>query len=411
LRSIYKIMKIQNGWHLVKAALEGFKRNKVRSLLTSLGIMIGVLSVVLLIALGLGLKNYLRQQFESLGANLVIIFPGNISSSEEGGGIANFGPGFAGGADFDEKDYLSLTRISEADYVVPLFMKSSVIESETERKFGYFMGTNEQAFKILNLETLEGKFFTKSDLTARTKVAVLGQNLADGLYEDSKDAVGKTIRVGEQRFKVIGVAKKKGDREQDNGVITPYKTSFGTLNSGKTFFTIYLGTTDEKSIEVIKRRAEEILLKRYKKGDFTVTEQTEILSTVNQIFSIVNAILVAIGSISLLVGGIGIMNIMYATVTERTKEVGIRRAVGATQWDILKQFLTESVLLSIFGGSLGLIIASLIVLIVRRFFPVSLNLLAVFIAIAVSSGIGIFFGVFPARRAAKLPPIEAIRYE
>ncbi len=395
---------------MVKTAIEDFKRNKVRTLLTSLGIMIGVLSVVLLIALGLGLKNYIKQQFESLGANLIIIFPGNISG-DEGGGVSNFGAGFAGGASFDEKDLNSLSRINEADYLVPLFMKSSFIEAGTERKFGYVMGTNEQSFKLLNLDLLEGDIFTKGDISARAKKAVLGESLADAIFDNPEDAVGKTIRIAEQRYKVIGVYKKKGDQQQDNAAVVPYKTTYGSLNPDETFFTMYLGTTDETKVDEIKAKAKEILLRRYNKDDFTVTEQTEILSTVNQIFAIVNGVLVAIGSISLVVGGIGIMNIMYATVTERTKEVGIRRAVGATEEDILKQFLTESLLLSLFGGVFGLILASLIVLGVRAFFPASINLLAVIIAFVVSSAIGVFFGVFPARRAAKLPPIEAIRYE
>jgi len=393
---------------LVKTAIEDFKRNKVRTLLTSLGIMIGVLSVVLLIALGLGLKNYIKQQFESLGANLIIIFPGNISG-DEGGGVSNFGAGFAGGASFDEKDLNSLSRINEADYLVPLFMKSSFIEAGTERKFGYVMGTNEQSFKLLNLDLLEGDIFTKGDISARAKKAVLGESLADAIFDNPEDAVGKTIRIAEQRYKVIGVYKKKGDQQQDNAAVVPYKTTYGSLNPDETFFTMYLGTTDETKVDEIKAKAKEILLRRYNKDDFTVTEQTEILSTVNQIFAIVNGVLVAIGSISLVVGGIGIMNIMYATVTERTKEVGIRRAVGATEEDILKQFLTESLLLSLFGGVFGLILASLIVLGVRAFFPASINLLAVIIAFVVSSAIGVFFGVFPARRAAKLPPIEAGR--
>jgi putative ABC transport system permease protein len=155
----------------------------------------------------------------------------------------------------------------------------------------------------------------------------------------------------------------------------------------------------------------EVLLKKYKKDEFSVVEQTEILNTINQIFSVINAVLVAIGSISLLVGGIGIMNIMYATVTERTKEIGIRRAIGATQKDILMQFLAEAVTLSVLGGILGLLLATIIVLIIRIFFPASINLFSVIITFAISSGIGVGFGVFPARRAAKLPPIEAIRYE
>src|SRR3989344_3113754 len=404
-------MKIQNGWlHLIKSAIEDFRRNKVRTLLTSLGIMIGVLSVVLLIALGLGLKNYLAQQFESLGANLIIIFPGNIAG-EDDGGISNFGAGFAGGASFDEKDLISLSKINEAEYLVPLFMKSLVIETERGRKLGYVMGSNADSFKLLNLDLLEGEILSEGDVSTRAKKVVLGEGLADGLFDKPEDAVGKSIRISEQRYKVIGVYKKKGDQQQDNAAVLPYKTTFGTLNPDETFFTLYLGTTDENEVDLIKEKANDILLRRYNKDDFTVTEQTEILSTVNQIFNIVNGILLAIGSISLIVGGIGIMNIMYATVTERTKEVGIRRAVGATQRDIMLQFLTESLILSLFGGILGLILATIIVLIVRIFFPASINIFSVVITLVVSSAIGIFFGVFPARRAAKLPPIEAIRYE
>jgi putative ABC transport system permease protein len=396
---------------IFKSAFADFRRNKVRTLLTSLGIMIGVMSVILLIALGIGLKNYLKQQFESLGANLVIIFPGNISSSDNGGGAGNFGAGFAGGASFDERDYNSLKRISEAEYVVPLFMKSGRVEANGVSKLGSLIGTNEQSFKILNLETLSGEFFSKGDVSSRVKKAVLGEVLADNLFDKPEDAVGRTINFGDIRFKVIGVSKKKGDRDQDSAAVVPYTSTFGTINPKETFFAIYLGTTDKELIPKLKEDAKQILLKRYKKDDFSVTEQTEILSTVNQVFSIVNSILVAIGSISLLVGGIGIMNIMYATVTERTKEVGIRRAVGATENDILKQFLVESVLLSLFGGILGLTLSGLIVLGIRIYFPASIDIFSVFITLFISSGIGIFFGVFPARRAAKLSPIEAIRYE
>jgi putative ABC transport system permease protein len=164
-------------------------------------------------------------------------------------------------------------------------------------------------------------------------------------------------------------------------------------------------------VAVVKAEAEKILLKRYEKDEFSVTEMSEILSTVNQIFGIINLILIAIGSISLIVGGVGIMNIMYATVTERTREVGIRRAMGATKRDILLQFLTESTILSVFGGLVGLLLATVIVLVVRIWFPVALNLFAVILAIGVSSTIGIFFGVFPAKKAADLSPMEAIRYE
>ena len=403
-------MKIQNGWlHLVKTAFADFKRNKVRTALTSLGIMIGVLSVVLLIALGLGLKNYIQGQFESMGANLILILPGGGFTGEGGSGFG--GAAIVGGTSFDEKDVNSLRRISEIDYVVPVFMKGTSIESGGEKKFGYIMGINEDGFKLMNIEAEDGELFNKSEIQASAKVGVLGNTIANNLFTNSSSAIGKTIRFEDQRFKVIGVAKKKGDNEADSAVFIPYKTTYGSLNPDKTFWSIYLGVKSDDMVSIAKAKAEKVLLDRYNADDFAVTEQAELLNTINQIFSIINSVLIAIGSISLIVGGIGIMNIMFATVTERTKEIGIRRAVGATQNDILKQFLTESVLLSLFGGTFGLILASLIILVVRIFFPVSLNLLAVLISLFVSSAIGIFFGVFPARRAAGLPPIEAIRYE
>jgi putative ABC transport system permease protein len=376
-----------------------------------LGITIGVLSVVMLIALGLGLKNYIKDQFENLGTNLIFILPGSGFTGEGGGGTASFGAGLVGGVQFDEKDVSSLKRIPEVSYVIPVFMKSTVVESNGEKEFGYIMGTSEDTFEVLNLKLEAGVEFTKADVERRAKVAVLGNTLAEKLFGDAGSSVGKTIRFMDQRIKVIGVAEKTGDSQQDVGIFMPYKTTFGGINPDKTFFTIYLGVDSEDQVEEARLKAEEVLLKRYEEDEFSVSEQSQILSTVNTIFNVINAILIAIGSISLLVGGIGIMNIMYATVTERTKEVGIRRAVGATQKDILLQFLAESVMLSLFGGALGLILATLLVLVIRIFFPASLNLLAVVVALLVSSGIGIFFGVFPAKRAAQLAPIEAIRYE
>ena len=294
---------------------------------------------------------------------------------------------------------------------MPVFFKSSAIESGNAKILGYIQGASEAVFDLLNLKLLSGRLFTRSDLQKRAKVGILGYSLAEKLFTIPQKAVGKTVKVNNQRFIILGVVEKKGDREMDNGLIIPYKTSFGTLNPDKTFFTIYLGTNDKANVEVVKQKAKEVLLKRYQADEFSVTEQTEILTTVNQIFAIINAILIAIGSISLLVGGIGIMNIMYATVTERTKEIGIRRSLGATQKDILIQFLSEAVILSVFGGLIGLLLAALIVLAIHSFFPASLNLISVILAFTVSTAIGIFFGVFPARRAARLTPIEAIRYE
>lgn len=397
--------------HMLKSSFNDFKRNKVRTFLTSLGIMVGVMSVVLLIALGLGLKNYLKEQFESLGSNLIIIFPGNVFNEDAGGPAGGFGPGFSGGAEFDEKDVRSLQRSADADFVVPVFFKSSALEVDKEKIIGYVQGTTEDAFDLMSIDILEGERFTKADVGKKSKVAVMGFSAAEKLFDHAESAVGEVVRVGSVRFKIIGVAEKKGDNEMDNSIMAPYTSTFGTLNPNKTFFTIYLGTNDEGMVETVKQNTKDTLLKRYEEDEFSVTEQSQILSTVNQIFGIINAILIAIGSISLFVGGIGIMNIMYATVTERTKEIGIRRAIGATKRDILFQFLSESLILSVLGGLAGLLAATGIVLIIRIWFPASINLVAVLISFIVSSVIGITFGVFPARRAANLSPIEAIRYE
>jgi putative ABC transport system permease protein len=400
-------MRPKNGLaHFLTNAFVDLKRNRVRTFLTSLGITIGVFSVVMLIALGLGLKNYIQGQFESLGSNLVMVMPGNTFKS--GGGLTAGAPI---GADFTEKDLVNLDRIPEIDYVVPMFFKSAAIEGNGDSRYGYLTGVNEDHFKVMNIKPVAGRFFEASDVNRRAKVAVLGFVVAQQLFDQPVKALNETIKVSGERFRVIGVANKTGDNDQDTSAIIPYKTSYGKLNPDKTFFAIYLGIDKEENVEIAKAKAKEALLKNWEEDDFSVTEQTEILSTVNQIFDIINSVLVAIGSISLVVGGIGIMNIMYASVTERTKEVGIRRALGATQKDILNQFLTEAVVLSLMGGLLGLLLAALAVLGIQPFFPVSLNWLAVAISLTVSSAIGIGFGVFPARRAAKLSPIEAIRYE
>ncbi len=398
-------MKLQGVSTLFTSSFADFKRDKVRTALTSLGIMIGVLSVVLLIALGLGLKNYIQNQFESLGANLVMILPGSGFSGGRGPA------GLAGGAEFDEKDVRSVEKVPNIKYVVPVYIHSSVITTADKEISGSIMGANEEIFSLINIDVQTGELWKKTDVEKKAKVAVLGNTLAQDLYGNPSDALGKTIRVGGMRIKVIGIANKIGNQERDGAAFIPYTTTFGSMNPKKTFFAIYLGIADKESVTTVKSEVEKTLLKRYDKDRFSVTEQSEILSTVDQIFGILNIFLVAIGSISLMVGGIGIMNIMYATVTERTREVGIRRALGATTRDILLQFLTESTMLSLFGGIVGLIVAWIIVLIVRNWFPVALNLFAVILAIGVSSGIGIFFGVFPAKKAADLSPMEAIRYE
>lgn len=391
---------------LFKSAWADFKRSKGKTILTSLGIMIGVYSVVMLIALGLGLKNYISGQFESLGANLVMVMPGS-GISAQGMGAA----GMVSGINFDEKDLASISKISGIRYTVPLFFNATQIEVGGNKKLSYMTGVSEDYFKLMNKEAVAGKLFTKSDVSSKAKVAVLGNIVATDFFDTPEDAIGKTVKADSLRLKVIGVMEKTGDNDQDSAVIIPYKTTFGSLNPDKTFWAIYVGVEDKENVEAAKEEIKKTLLKRYDEDEFSVTEQSELLSMINQIFDILNIVLVAIGSISLIVGGIGIMNIMYATVTERTREIGIMRAIGATEKDILLQFLTEALILSVFGGVLGLVGASLTVLLIRIFFPASISIFAVIVTFLISSGIGVFFGVFPAKRAAHLSPIEAIRYE
>ncbi|RJQ25480.1 FtsX-like permease family protein [Candidatus Parcubacteria bacterium] len=388
---------------LTKSAFEDFKRNKIKTFLTSLGILIGVLSVVLLMAFGYGLKAYIEKEFETLGKNLVMVLPGS--------GFRGGGQGLIGGAQFDERDVLKVSRIKGVNMYTPVFSKSVKAEALGETEYANLIGANEQMFKIGSLEITEGVAFTNNDVRNKSKKIVIGSQIAEKLFGSNTEALGKTVRIQGQRFKVIGVLKKNGGMraDDDKNTIIPYTTAY-SFNPNKKFFAMYI-KVDDKNIEGVKKEIKDTLLKRYKEDDFSVTEQAELLSTINSIIGVVNLVLVAIGSISLLVGGIGIMNIMYATVTDRTKEIGIRRAIGATKQDVLLQFLSESVILSLLGGLLGLLIATGIVALIQPLFPATINLISVMVGFGISSLIGIFFGVFPARRAANLSPIEAIRYE
>lgn len=392
---------------LFKSAIEDFARNKGRTFLTSLGILIGVLSVVLLTAFGLGLKKYIESQFETLGKNLVMVLPGQGFSK-------NGGQGLIGGIQFDEKDVTKLKRIKGVDQLAPIFTRTIKIEYKNKSEFTVLLSSTADIFKVINLSIGEGSFFTNADNEKAAKVVVIGAETASKLFGSVDNAVGESVRIQGQRYIVKGVLKKAGGgalgSEVDTRSIVPYRSSFN-LNPDKKFFAIYIKAKGDVNVSDLKTEIKKILLRRYKEDDFSVSEQAELLSTINSIFSILNTVLVAIAAISLIVGGIGIMNIMYVTVTERIKEIGIRRAMGARKTDILYQFLIESVVLSLLGGSMGLGLAFLIVLLIQKLFPAYINLSSVVLALGVSSAIGVVFGVFPAKKAADLSPIDAIRYE
>lgn len=396
---------------IIKTALEDFKRNKLRTFLTSLGILIGVASVVLLIAFGLGLKQYIKNQFESLGTNLIVVLPGKVFS----GGSFRGGSSGLGGVKFDERDVAKLKRVPSVSYVVPIFSRAVSMTAGKKTEVSDLYGTTADMFTIRNLTIDQGRIFKKTDVDKRSKIVVIGPTLAKKLFGSSAAAVGRNVQIEGQAFRVIGVLESKGGSgfggpDLDSFTYAPYKSVY-SFNPDKNFVGIYVKVANEDAVNIAKARVTDSLLIRYKEDDFSVIEQTEILNAVSSIFGVLNTLLVFIGGISLLVGGIGIMNIMYVSVVERTREIGIRRAIGATSRDILSQFLAESVILSLIGGFSGVAISYIIVFFIQRVFPAYIDLTSVLVAFGVSSLIGIIFGVFPARKAANLSPIEAIRYE
>lgn len=397
---------------IIKSALQDFRRNKIRTTLTSLGILIGVSSVVLLMALGVGLKTYIQQQFESLGTNLIIIFPGKVLS-EEGTFRQSEGTGL--GQTFDEKDVRSLKRIKLLTDVAPVYTRTATAQYGAKSKVGDIFATTNSIFPLRNLQATAGKTFTSRDVDKRSKIVVIGKKISDKLFNTPQDAIGKNIKIETQTFRITGVLESKGGGglggpDFDSYMYIPYTAAL-SFNPDKEFLYFYLKVDREENIAPAKRSITDALLKRYDEDDFSLVEQKEILNAVSSIFAVLNNILIMIGAISLVVGGIGIMNIMYVSVVERTKEVGIRRAIGATKYNILLQFLVESVLLSLFGGVGGIVLSYLITLLIYRYFPAQITPLSVIIAFGVSSIIGMIFGVFPARKAANLTPVEAIRYE
>lgn len=396
---------------VIKSAVTDFTRNKIRTLLTSLGILIGVLSVVLIVAFGLGLKKSINEQFESLGSNQLILFPGKVISN----GRFTGGASAVGAIRFDERDIASLKRIRDLKYVIPALSKSIDVSGNGRTESGSLYIAGYEIFDARNLVPSAGSLFTREDSDKRKKVVVLGGVIAEKLFDEPQNAIGKIVKTDKQSFRVVGVLEKKGGGgfggpDFDSFIYLPYKTGY-IFNPDKKFLSIILVADPSVSTDTAKKEISQTLLRRYKEDDFSIVELAEIQKAVTDIFGVLNIVLVGIAAISLVVGGIGIMNIMYVTVSERTKEVGVRRALGARQSDILAHFLIEAIILSVFGGLLGLLLAAGIVEGVQRFFPAYISFESVFLALGVSSVIGIVFGVFPARRASQLSPIEAIRYE
>lgn len=395
---------------IFNSAIDDFSRNKLRTFLTSLGILIGVFAVVVLIALGLGLKKYISDQFESMGKDTIYLVPGKILS---GGGFSGSTSSFTGR--FDNRDLQSLKKIDNVVGYGPLSLKSGRLKGLLKEDLADIMFSSEVLPDAMGIEVEVGRFFDKTDVVKKAKVVVVGSKIAEDYFGSIDEALGKKISIDEVKFIIIGVIKSKGGGgmggpDYDNYVYGPYTTGF-IFNPDKKYLRLLVKTVDETYVAQVKSDIKKEFLKRYEEDEFSIVEPTELLSAITSIFSVLNMILVAIAAISLVVGGIGIMNIMYVTVSDRIKEIGIRRAIGARKSDILSQFLVEAVLLSSIGGVLGIGLAYLVVFFAQKFFPAYIDLYTVTIALTVSSAIGITFGVFPARKAANLEPVEAIRYE
>ncbi len=394
---------------VLRSSFADFKRSKMKTFLTSLGILIGVFAVVTLTALGLGLKKYISDQFEALGRNTLFIIPGQVL---QGGSFS--ASSFLGG-NFDIKDLTGLSRIRDIKSIAPISTKSGDVKSHKKTEYVTIFFSSADFKDITGLNVSKGRFFNKSDVGKKAKVLVAGKTIAEKLFGTPDQAVGQRVSIDNINFEIIGILKSTGGggfggSDYDAYMFGPYTTGY-VFDPGKKFIRFAIKYNENANVNVVKEEINKVMLRRYKSDDYSLIEPSQLMSAINSIFAVINIVLVALASISLLVGGIGIMNIMYVTVSDKTKEVGIRRALGARKNDILIQFLIESVILSVIGGVLGLVLAYLGVLAVQSVFPAYVDVGSVILALGVSSGIGILFGVFPAKKASDLTPVEAIRYE
>lgn len=399
---------------LLKTSIRSIVKNKGRTVLTSLGIIIGVTSVILLTSIGNGLKNYIAQQFEALGSNLIYILPGKIF--QEGG---EFNPTVGGGflsTSFDQKDIQNLKRnLKGVDAVIGNIELAGKAKFKNREEDITLVATSYLYGEISNSLPKEGNgsWFTKEDETNGAQVGVIGSDVPDKLFKN-ENPLNKTITVNSKKIKLIGTAPKKGGGlgggHIDEAIYVPLDIGF-SLSGNQNIQSILIHVIDKNNIENVKKQAEKIMLKKFDKDTFSVVDQSQILSSINSILSTLTIALSGIAAISLLVGGIGIMNIMLITVTERTREIGLRKAVGAMPKAILLQFLFEAVILACLGGLAGVFLGAILTQGINRFFPAKVTLDSILLAFLVSSAVGIVFGVAPARKASKLSPIEALRYE
>jgi putative ABC transport system permease protein len=397
----------------VKMAVKTLTGNKMRSSLTMLGIIIGNASVITMVGVGEGAKRYASDQFESLGPNVLFIIPGSDRAQNRTTDIPRT---------LTLEDAKAIdTQVPSVDAVAPQLQSQRLVTYSNKRADTMIMGTTPEYTVVRDFDLDQGRFFTALDVQRRTRVAVLGADTAKKIFENS-DPIGQDIRIRNISFKVIGVLEAKGaflGNNQDDSVYIPITTMASqivgrTSPYGLSVSFISVTAKDEKSVNAAQFQMTNLLRLRHKivtENDFTIRTQKDALEIVGNVTGALTLMLAAIAGISLFVGGIGIMNIMLVSVRERTQEIGLRKAIGASQQDILMQFIIEAIILSALGGVIGTGIGVTGVTLVGAFTPLKagVSTAAVVVAVGVSGAIGLFFGVVPARQAAKLDPIVALR--
>ncbi len=395
----------------LKIARDSLFANRMRSVLTMLGVIIGVAAVILLVSIGEGARRYIRQELGDLGTNILIVVPGK--TSKEGG--MHMGTSAVRKLIYDDASLIE-RRSGTIKEAVPVILGTSWIKYRGKSRDTYIVGVTEPYFEIRNLPMALGRPFNSSEVEAARRVCVLGRTVRKEVLGD-RNPLGARVTIGDTKYRVVGIMEPKGvtlGNDMDDVVFIPV-TSARELFDTDSLLNITIKVREPELIERAKQEIKEILIRKHAgREDFTILSQDQMLSVMNKILAIMTAVLSGIAAISLLVGGIGIMNIMLVSVRERTREIGIRKALGARNADIMFQFLVEAVTLSVIGGVLGITLGggvSLAIPYVISFLPTKLQLWSVGLAFFFSFAVGVFFGVYPARKAALYDPIQALRYE